>query len=197
MIHLRARRAKTAFKGEKYLKFRCTDCGNCCSDTIVPITGQDVQRLMAGEKLPSNKILEFYKSDEFDDGGEGLHFAELDEGRRVMGLQKRFDKENERDACKFFKNNRCSVYESRPVTCRVWPFTLRFDDRGHISSLAINDTLHCPYEMDGDNKPSKVAGDWKWDDRQDEVWEKAVTTWNEKHAGGTRKEFLKYLGINK
>ena len=192
---LRARRAKRNFKGAKYLNFRCTDCGNCCSDTIVPITGQDVQRLMKGEKLKATDILEFYKSDEFDDGGEGLHFAELDEGRKVMGLQKRWDAENGRDACKFFKNNRCSVYESRPVTCRVWPFTLRFDDKGRITSLSINDTLACPYELDGHNSPQKVAADWNWDDRQDETWEKAVKAWNKRHAGGSRREFLKFIGV--
>ena len=195
---LRARRAKSErFKGAKYLKFRCTDCGNCCSDTIVPITAEDVKRLMTGEKLPWNKILEFYKSDEFDDGGEGLRFAELDEGRKVMGLIKKWDAENGRDACKFFKNNRCSVYESRPVTCRVWPFTIRFDDEGRISSMAINGTVACPYELDGDNSPQKVAADWNWDDRADEAWERQVTRWNKLYAGGTRQEFLKYIGVIK
>ena len=125
MDPLRARRPK--FNGEKFLKFRCTECGNCCSDTIVPITHEDVARMMKGTGLKAMDIATFYKSSDFDDGGEGLQFVNLDGGRRTLGLRKRFDKENDRDSCAFFKGDRCSVYEHRPVTCRVWPFTLRFD----------------------------------------------------------------------
>jgi hypothetical protein len=61
--------------------------------------------------------------------------------------------------------------------------------------MAINGTLPCPYEMDGNNSPQKVASDWNWDDRQDDWWEEKVNGWNKKHAGGSRKQFLKYIGV--
>src|SRR5258705_1029516 len=121
---------KKKFQGEKFLKFRCTDCGNCCTDTIVPVTPQDLHRLQKGIGLPAGEIAEFYKSSEFEDEGEDLHFVRLDIGPRVLGLKKRFDEKDEREACKFFLDNRCSVYEQRPVTCRVWPFTLSLDSTG-------------------------------------------------------------------
>lgn len=189
-----ARRPK--FHGEKYLKFRCTECGNCCSDTIVPVTDEDVRRIMHGTGLKARDVATFYKSSDFDDSGDGLEFANLDGGRRTLGLRKRMDDENGREACKFFKDNRCSVYQDRPVTCRVWPFTLRFDASGRrVSSLAVNASLPCPYELDGKNTVSQLVATWKWDDRQDEAWSAKVREWNRTHSAGREDDFLTYLGL--
>jgi len=189
-----ARRPK--FHGEKYLKFRCTECGNCCSDTIVPVTDEDVRRMMHGTGLKAGDVATFYKKSDFDDGGEGLEFANLDGGRRTLGLRKRMDKENGREACKFFKDNRCSVYEHRPVTCRVWPFTLRFDATGRrLSHLSINGSLPCPYELDSKNTVSELVATWRWDDRQDAAWSAKVKEWNRTHTAGSEADFLAYLGL--
>lgn len=187
---------KKKFHGEKFLKFRCTDCGNCCTDTIVPVTAHDIERLQEGLKLPAQELAEFYKASEFEDEGEGLHFVRLDIGARVMGLRKRFDEKEERESCKFFENNRCTVYEHRPVTCRVWPFTLSFDDTGkRLTRMEINDALPCPYELDSSNEPKKVMADWKWDDKQDDAYAIQIRAWNEAHAGGVAEEFFKFLGL--
>jgi len=189
-----ARRPK--FHGEKFTQFRCTECGNCCSDTIVPITAEDVRRMIDGTGLMALDICTFYKAEDFDDEGSGLEFANLDGGRRTLGLRKRFDKENDRDSCAFFKDNRCSVYESRPVTCRVWPFSLSFDASGkRVTKMSINSALPCPYELDGKSSLSSAVANWRWDDRQDEVWQSKVREWNRTHSAGTEEEFLKYLGL--
>ncbi len=197
MATMMARKArKTAIRGEKFLKFRCTDCGNCCTDTIVPVTSEDVARLVKGTGLAAADVAQFYKASEFEDEGVGLHFVKLDVGSRVMGLKKRFDEKDEREACKFFKDNRCSVYEHRPVTCRVWPFTLSFDETGkRLSRLEINDALPCPFELDGSNDPAKLISDWKWDDKQDDTYEAIVKAWNLEHAGGTEEQYFAFLGL--
>lgn len=183
-------------QGEKYLKFRCTECGNCCSDTIVPISHLDLKRLIEGTGLKALDICTFYAPDDFDDKGSGLQFANLDGGRYTLGLRKRFDKENDRDSCSFFKDNRCSVYEHRPVTCRVWPFTLGFDSTGkRVTSLSINAALPCPYELDGKNTVSQLAANWSWDNKQDDVWGARVAEWNRTHSKGSEEEFLTFLGL--
>ena len=194
MATMMARRKK--FHGEKFLKFRCTECSNCCTDTIVPITHIDVARMIKGTKLRADEIAEFYKSSEFSDGGEGLHFATLDIGKRVMGLKKRYDEADQREACKFFLGGRCSVYEHRPVTCRVWPFTLSFDSTGKkLSRIEINRALPCPYELDGKNESKDLIHDWNWDDQQDDEWSKMVKRWNEERKGGTADEFFDFMGL--
>ncbi|HTB22326.1 MAG TPA: YkgJ family cysteine cluster protein [bacterium] len=194
MTPYHARRPK--FHGEKYLKFRCTECGNCCSDTIVPVTDEDVRRIMQGTGRKVSEVAKFYKSSDFDDAGEGLQFVNLDGGRRTLGLLKRMDKENDREACEFFRDNRCSVYKDRPVTCRVWPFTLRFDASGkRLSSLSVNSSLPCPFELDGKNTVSALVADWRWDDKQDEAWSAKVKEWNRTHSAGAEHEFFSYLGL--
>jgi len=194
MKNFHVRRAK--IHGDKYLNFRCTDCGNCCSDTLVPITDLDIKRIMEGTGLKPFDICTFYKSEDFEDKGDGLEFANLDSGRRTLGLRKKFDKENDRDSCIFFKENRCSIYESRPVTCRVWPFTLAFDATGkRVTKVSINDALPCPFELDGKNTLPELVSVWNWDDRQDATWSAKVREWNRTHTAGTEEEFLKYLGL--
>lgn len=193
MANMFARRAK--LRGSKLLNFRCTECGNCCSDTIVPVSHQDVERLMKGTGLPASKIARFFKTSDFDDKGDGLQLINMDGGRRILGLQKRFDKPNKRDACKFFLNGRCSVYESRPVTCRVWPFTLVLDEGGALRGMSINPSLPCPYELDGKNRPKDIKKDWDWDDKQDVAWAAKVKEWNSTHSRGSAEEFFAFLGL--
>src|SRR5688572_1074121 len=125
-----ARRTRS-FWGAKYLGFRCSHCGHCCRDTIVPVTGSDVARLREGTGLSVARIVSFFAPDEFEDEGDGLTFIDLDVGRRTMGLRRAHDPKGDR--CAFFQGDRCSVYEHRPTTCRLWPFTVRFDERGRIS----------------------------------------------------------------
>ena len=127
-------------------------------------------------------------------GGEDLHFVELDIGKRVMGLKKGFDEKEQKEGCKFYLDQRCTVYEHRPVTCRVWPFTLSLDGEGkRITKMEINDALPCPFELDGKNDPKSLIKNWQWDDQQDEEWETSVKSWNAQRKGGSAEEFFKHL----
>jgi Fe-S-cluster containining protein len=195
MPSLVARRRKIS--GEKFLKFRCTDCGNCCTDTLVPVTHLDLLRMQKGLGLKAGEIVEFFKGSEFEDEGEGLQFVELDMGPRVMCLKKRFEEKEERESCKFYRDQRCSVYEHRPVTCRVWPFTLSLDKEGkRVKGLSINDSLPCPFELDGENDPAQLLKTWKWDDDQDDAYEILVKRWNGESKGQTVAAFFKYLAAH-
>ncbi len=44
--------------------------------------------------------------------------------------------------CFFLKDNRCSIYDARPLICRFYPFELRYnkDKNTHV----FNYTLECP-----------------------------------------------------
>ena len=179
--------------GKKNLEFRCTGCGNCCTETIVPITHEDLKRLEAGTGLSAEELVDFHKPDDFEDGGEGLHVVELNVGKRIMGLRKRTDRKTKKSACQFLRDNRCTVYAHRPVTCRLWPFTLGFWDDGEIRSLTINRSVDCEYALDGQVDLDKVKRDWDRDDRQDLRWRRKVEHWNKQIAPGTRRQFLDYL----
>jgi Fe-S-cluster containining protein len=187
-------RKARAFWGAKYLSFRCTHCGACCKETIAPITGDDLERLVKGTGLSPHQVVDFYAGSEFEDGGEGLVYVDLDVGSRTMGLRRAVNRRGQPTGCRFFVEERCSVYDHRPVTCRLWPFTVALDDQGQMNRLSINDAVDCAYQLDGVVDGKALTRHWREDDVQDGRWQRVVERWNRRHAGGTRESFFAFLG---
>lgn len=80
----------------------CTQCGNCCMRLQVHVTPADVAALAARVDVPVSAIHETYLTD------HGC--VEIGEWRRFKD-----------SPCAFLDGKRCSVYESRPETCRAYP----------------------------------------------------------------------------
>jgi Fe-S-cluster containining protein len=179
-------------RGARLFKFRCTDCGNCCTDTIVPVTEADVLRLMKGTGLPALEFIDFFERSDFDDDADDLGWVKLDEGLRAMALRKAEGQE----ACGFLKDLRCSVYPHRPITCRIYPHNLRFDATGAISRVFISEDVPCPYELDGKVDRAALVANWHLDDRQDEAYHAKVRAFNEGPGPRSRADFLRYLGLD-
>ena len=181
-------------EGKELLKFRCTDCGNCCKLRVV-VTDMDLARLMAGTGLPPKKIVRFYGPDDIEGKPRGkgwINFSPRLEDRRVMALR-----EQRGGACVFFKNNRCTVYPHRPVTCRVYPFNLEFDNNGRrVSGIEINDACQCDYDLEGKVSLRELKRNDGWDDQQDEVFFAKIRYWNRTRKLGTQREFLEYLKLD-
>jgi len=104
--------------------FECSGCGLCCGDTPqkerhVLVLASEAKEISSETQLP---IVEFAKKTT-----DSLYVYEM-------------NKPNGR--CFFLKNRRCSIYESRPLICRYYPFEVRFNsERGmHV----FNYTLECP-----------------------------------------------------
>jgi len=178
-------------RGAQYLKFRCTDCGNCCTDTIVPVSDADVARLAQGTGLAAEDFVNFYKRSDFDDDADELAWIKLEEGVRAMGLRKA----EGRDACGFLKDLRCSVYEHRPITCRIYPHNLRFDAKGAITRVFLSEGVPCPYELDARVNKAELVKNWHLDDRQDEAFHARVRAFNEGPGPRSRADFFSFLGL--
>lgn len=189
----RARRPAPRFPGEELLAFRCTMCGNCCTQTIVPVTAADVARLAAGTGIPAERIVTFHAADDFSSGAEDLSYAELDVGRRVMCLRRR--KVGDGNVCRFYGKDGCSVYEHRPLTCRQWPFDVTLDGRGHLQGLAVMDSVPCPYELDGHIDARELSRGTQVSQSADRRWAEQVARWNKRHPGGTTQAFLAFVGL--
>ena len=177
-------------RGARFLKFRCTDCGNCCTDTIVPITDHDVRRLIEPGR-PAETFINFYPRREFDDRAPELAWIHLEEGRRVMALKKQPGSE----ACHFLKELRCSAYEQRPITCRVFPYQVEFDAKGKVNRFYISQAVPCPYQLDGKVNLPQVVRDWDLDDEQDLEYSLKVEEFNALPRPRTRHAFLQFLGL--
>jgi Fe-S-cluster containining protein len=87
------------------LKFRCTQCGNCCTGApgYVWVTKEEIEALA---RRLSMSVEDF----------------ERDFVRKV-GIRKSLIEYDNGD-CVFFdgQSRRCTVYEDRPRQCRTWPF---------------------------------------------------------------------------
>jgi Fe-S-cluster containining protein len=88
----------------KGLNFQCTGCGQCCTGApgYVWLTEEDIERLSTHLQMPRKEFLRRYT-------------------RFVRGRYSLTEKKPHYD-CVFLENNKCSVYEARPVQCKKFPW---------------------------------------------------------------------------
>jgi Fe-S-cluster containining protein len=161
--------------GLRFLRFRCTSCGNCCRDLRVPLTAADVRRLVDATGEAPVHVVAWLKPEDVDMTGEPESFVLLERpGRRVlMTLAQR-----ER-ACRFLDaDERCTAYEARPASCRLYPFTVSFGPRGGVRRLRLLGGTECDYARDGHNDAHalRVADEQRWAEHRSYL--RQVEDWN-------------------
>ena len=177
---------------EKYLKFRCTGCGNCCRNTVVCITDGDVRRIVDGTGMSPLEFVRFYDHDQVAVSQSDPLWVKFKEGRAVMGLRAKYDH------CFFLesKTNRCKIYEHRPLTCRDHPFSFTYTDTGAIEKLWLSRIVPCPHEWDGNLTRSELKKISQANEKQEEAYVDKVRTWNrDRTMQKTKPGFLRYLGF--
>jgi Fe-S-cluster containining protein len=113
----------------KNLRFVCTRCGNCCTDkdTLVNLTYLDILKIRTGLKLDLKEVLNLlgfyiYEQKITADDRKRMVVApiETEKGLAFVALRK-----NSLGGCYFYnsKENKCLVYNLRPMLCRTFPFT--------------------------------------------------------------------------
>lgn len=97
------------FEYPREVGFVCSRCGRCCGDTEDAVRHILLLRSDA-DRISKETSLDFH---EFADEVAGFepYIYEM--------------KKPEDGKCFFLKDNRCSIYELRPLICRFYPFELR------------------------------------------------------------------------
>jgi len=122
------------------LRFVCTRCGNCCTDkqTIVNVTYLDILRIKNGLKLDLDDVLDILGFFVFDkkltnNGKKKMIISPIvtEKGLAFVGLLK-----NSLGGCYFYDsiNNKCIIYNLRPIFCRTFPFSFRLLDENEAKS---------------------------------------------------------------
>lgn len=130
--------------GARFLKFQCTGCGNCCKEPLLPLTDEDVRRIVDRTGHAPRDIVRVVDRHAIEMDDEPGGFAMLRQGKRVMVLR------HERGRCRYLgDDDRCTIYESRPLGCRIYPFDPEFDTKKKLKRLTLVEAAECPYEMTG------------------------------------------------
>jgi Fe-S-cluster containining protein len=187
--------------GLSFLRFRCTECGNCCRDLRVPLTHADLRRLVVASGAPPARSVDWLEPDAVDMTGEPESFVLLDQpGRRV--LMTLVQREN---ACAFLgADERCTVYEARPASCRLYPFAISFGQRGGVRRLRLLGGTDCAYTRDGHNDAHalRIADEQRWAEHR--AYVQHVADWNRLQRHRERlgqalrgaAEFFEFLGLS-
>ena len=108
------------------IKFECQSSGNCCvsrgSYGFVYLSLKDIKRFSIFFNLSIDEFKSKYC--QITDG-----FIHLLEKRSFNGK------------CIFLKNNKCSVYKSRPSQCRTWPF---WNENMNAKTWDNDISINCP-----------------------------------------------------
>lgn len=175
---------------KKLLNFKCTCCGNCCREPIVLVTDEDIIRIIAHTGQVANDIVRFYKPEEIAWGKKQPGWIEFRSGRRIMGLRR-----NQKGCQYLSKDDLCTIYEHRPVTCRRYPFDVELGSTGNIELLSISQSVECIYELDGHNTVGQIKALCNWEEREEIPYYDKIETWNKKKKNRSRNQFLKHLGF--
>ena len=184
--------------GEGLLKFRCTGCGNCCKDPLLPLTDSDVVRISQRTGDDPRQFVVWVDRMGIDMDDEPEAFVRLRQGKRVMVLK------HQGGGCRYLgQDDRCSIYASRPLGCRVFPFDATFSKQGKLHRLKLIQATDCLYELDGDNDPSAMHEMQTRHEAATAAYQLRVADWNReqgrrKRSGRpaqTSKEFLNFLGV--
>lgn len=184
--------------GRALLKFRCTGCGNCCKDPLLPLTDADVARIIARTGERARDIVRFVNRHQIDMDDEPEGFARLRQGKRVMVLG------HSRGGCRYLDpENRCKIYGFRPLGCRVFPFDAIFSKTGGLRRLRLIQATDCKYELDGKNYVAPMRELKQRYDDATSAYHARIAEWNQHQitrrrsgrAAQTALEFLEFLGL--
>lgn len=131
--------------GSKEISFKCykgISCFNaCCSNIDITLTPYDIIRLKHRLDMSSSEFLNEYTYPyELEKGGiAAVKFKPVDGGT----------------ACRFMREEGCSVYEDRPTSCRYYPIGLvsirKQDEYDDSAEYAMVKEEHCKGHLE-DNK---------------------------------------------
>jgi Fe-S-cluster containining protein len=125
-------------------------------------------------------------------------FVTLRQGKRVMVLR------HEAGGCRYLgADDRCTIYNHRPLGCRIFPFDPSFKVDGKLHRLKLIQATDCLYELDGENDLSKVQTLHEKHLAATSSYQAKVARWNARQSARksrgknteTAADFLAFLGV--
>ncbi len=134
--------------GKQTVRFKCHHCSFCCTQVVCLPTPYDVIRIVKATGLKPLEFLEFLEPDEIT---EVKHsdptWLECGDDRYIMAL-----KRDTKRGCYFLdkRRKRCSIYDARPILCRLFPFKLHETRAGKLKGFSLHKDTGCPRRQHGE-----------------------------------------------
>lgn len=177
----------------KDLSISCGGCGTCCHEILPPVTHLDVRRIIKHTGLPAKKFVRLYSDQEIDLEADSKNWVKMKGGKRVLAMLQ------PKGRCVFLrKDNRCTVYKARPMTCRGYPFSVNLDQKLKITGIdchrSTKDTFACN-ALAIPVKRGHMVGDTIREEKEDKAYWKKCDEWNTGTRDRTFNEFLSFMGL--
>jgi Fe-S-cluster containining protein len=165
---------------------------------LLPVTDEDVRRIARRTGDRPADIVSWVDRHGIDMDDEPEAFVRLRQGKRAMVLR------HANGGCRYLgKDGRCTIYSSRPLGCRVYPFDPDFTKKGKLRRLTLVRATPCPHELDGDNRVPDIRElHGRYSDAHD-AYNERVAEWNQRQerrlrkglAAETAREFFVFLRL--
>jgi len=132
--------------GKDTVCFSCVHCGHCCTDVVCLPTPWDVNRIVRQTGADPYAFLEFVEPGEISEVPKSdPTWLRCGDKRYIMALRRG------KKGCFFLdpKTRFCTIYESRPILCRLYPFCLHETRDGEFKSFTLHKNVGCPRERAG------------------------------------------------
>jgi len=171
--------------GRDTVQFKCHHCNHCCTEVVCLPTPWDVVRIVKQTGANPYEFLEFLAPDEISEVAKSdPTWLDCNGNRFIMALRR-----DER-GCHFLdkKTRFCSIYEARPILCRLYPFKLQETRDGKFKGFVLHSDVGCPRHRDGE-VPTKPLYELYLDDTtHQEDYDDLVSVFNAKEYSGKRPE---------
>jgi Fe-S-cluster containining protein len=162
---------------------------------MVEITDADLRRLVDHTGIQADNLVKLYSKPEIESEEES-DWIKLSYGKRTMGLRKRRNGE-----CIFLSPDKtCMAYEARPMTCRIFPVCVVYDDDFTIVNVEISDvirdrTINCRRSVGNGRSYSSFMPTAKQSQNEYRIFRRKVEEWNDAPGKGLKNDFLSFLGF--
>lgn len=168
----------------KNTRFECINCGSCCKTAEIMLSSREIGGISYTMGMDKKEFIDEY--------------LQLKKIEKVKTIENRtyeikgecyIIKKREDDICPFFKENKCEIYDFRPIVCRLFPFTWEyFPEKNEVNiDYSENGWNECP-GIDKENVPN-------WEKIREEVTGAVILSMiqsNELDLGGSlTQEFKK------
>jgi Fe-S-cluster containining protein len=169
--------------GKNTVQFACHHCNHCCTEVICLPTPWDVIRIVRATGQDPYEFLDWVTHEDIDEISKNdPTWLECGGDRYMMALRRHGDR------CHFLdKETRyCTIYEARPILCRLYPFKVTEYADGTFKGFVLHEDVGCPRHRDGVVQVKPLYDLYVKDNEHQDDYNQLVKVFNRQNYAGKK-----------